>query len=78
MRSPRKKSSLYLHHHRRNPLPAEDPRPADRELALVVLEDAHRPEGVLAGVVDALEEAADLVHDDEVDGVLVNVPSVFF
>lgn len=74
--------SSHLDHHRRDRLPAEDPRAADRELALVVLEDAHGPEGVLARVVDALEEAADLVHDDEVDGVLVDVPGerrgVFF
>jgi len=68
----------HLDHHRRDSLPAEDPSSADRELALVVLQDAHGPEGVLARVVDALEEAADLVHDDEVDGVLVDVPGFFF
>lgn len=68
----------HLDHHRRDRLPAEDPSSADRELALVVLQDAHGPEGTLARVVDALEEAADLIHDDEVDGVLVDVPGFFF
>ena len=34
----------------------------DGELALVVLQNAHDPEGVLAHVVDALQEAAHLRH----------------
>ncbi len=47
--------------------------PPDRELALAVLEDAHHSKGVLADVVDTLQESADLVHDLVVDGVLVVV-----
>ena len=34
----------------------------DGELAIVVLQNAHDPEGVLAHVVDALQEAAHLRH----------------
>ena len=45
----------------------------DGELALVILEDAHDAKGVFADIVHALQEAADLVHDLVVDGVLVIV-----
>ena len=45
----------------------------DWELALVVLQDAHHAKSVLPDVVDALQEAAHLVHDLVVDGVLIIV-----